>query len=155
MQISTSRFHRPSASMQPKSQPSENFTFHNEPHVPMDAVMRGFNDPSFDRIKAAAGNAVIGAVGGAVAGSIGNGGWMIPANIAVNAGLETAATAVDVAVNKPMYGNIALMAAPIYGATTGFVSGSLGFALSALTGLDPTLSGALAGGVTGAVATFT
>ncbi len=154
MQISTSRFHRPTASMQPKTEPSENFTFHNEPHVPMDAVMRGFNDPSFDTLKACAGNAVVGAVGGAIAGSIGDGGWMIPANLAVNAGLETAATALDVAINKPMYGEIALMAAPIYGATTGLVSGSLGFALSALTGLDPTVSGAVAGGLTGAVSTF-
>lgn len=140
--------------MQPKTEPSENFTFHNEPHVPMDAVMRGFNDPSFDILKACAGNAVVGAVGGAIAGSIGDGGWMIPANLAVNAGLETAATALDVAINKPMYGEIALMAAPIYGATTGLVSGSLGFALSALTGLDPTVSGAVAGGLTGAVSTF-
>ena len=120
----------------------------------MDAVMRGFNDPSFDILKACAGNAVVGAVGGAIAGSIGDGGWMIPANLAVNAGLETAATALDVAINKPMYGEIALMAAPIYGATTGLVSGSLGFALSALTGLDPTVSGAVAGGLTGAVSTF-
>lgn len=153
MQVSTSRFNRAAIAPQTTPKADESFTFHNEPHVPMDSVMRGFNDSSFDGFRNVALNAFSGAVTGAISGSVGGGG--IASHILVNAGMETAGSLVNVAVNRPEGGGQQILAAPIVGAQIGLVTGATSFLLSAVAGLPPVVSGAIAGGLTEAALSLT
>lgn len=121
----------------------------------MDAVMRGYEQMDFSKAKDVLSYAALGAAGGALAGAAGQT-WMVPANIASSAAIDTAATYADIKLNGEYpLSDVALAASPVAGAATGLVGGALGLAVSALTGLNPVVSGAITGAVThGALAAF-
>ena len=71
MQISSSRItpkHTPQTAKQAPAN-NESITFLNEPHVPMDAVMRGYSQMDFSSVKDALAFAAFGAAGGPAAGA--------------------------------------------------------------------------------------
>ena len=154
MQISSSRItpkHTPQTAAQAPAN-NESITFLNEPHVPMDAVMRGYSQMDFSSVKDALAFAAFGAAGGAAAGALtGGNGWMAP-----TAAAATAGTALDLAINgdKDGFGNLALLASPIAGGGAGIAGGLIGFGLTALTGMNPIAAGAVGGAVGGATLAF-
>lgn len=155
MQISSTRITPRSAAPQAANQfPSngESATFLNEPHVPMDAVMRGYSQLDMSSMKDAFLFGAAGAAGGAVAGALtGGNGWMAPAAIGTTAALTTAGTALDLKINgDDGFGSLALLAAPIAGGGIGLAGGLVGFGLTALTGMNPVAAGAVGGAVSGA-----
>ena len=157
MQISSSRItpkHTPQTAN--ASAKNESITFLNEPHVPMDAVMRGYSQMDFSSVKDALAFAAFGAAGGAAAGALtGGNGWMAPPAVATTAAAATAGTALDLAINgDDGYGNLALLASPIAGAGAGIAGGLIGFGLTALTGMNPIAAGAVGGAVGGAALAF-
>lgn len=154
MHISSTRLTAPSTSPKAQTAPpsNESLSFLNEPHIPMDAVMRGYQDLDLSGMKDVLGFAAIGAAGGALAGAAtGGSGWMVPTTVGTTAAALTAATAADLAINgDDGYGGLALLASPIAGGGIGLAGGIAGFGLTALTGLNPVASGAIAGGIAGA-----
>ena len=159
MQISSSRIppkHPPQTAAQAPAN-NESITFLNEPHVPMDAVMRGYSQMDFSSVKDALAFAAFGAAGGAAAGALpGGNGWMAPTAVATTAAAATAGTALDLAINgdKDGFGNLALLASPIAGGGAGIAGGLIGFGLTALTGMNPIAAGAVGGAVGGATLAF-
>lgn len=153
MNVTSTRF-TPQARTQPPTQPSEATTFTNEPTVPMDAVMRGFSDLEIpSSAKMIAGATVLGAASGALAGAVGGSPWMIPAAIATTAVADTAGIyASSSPGDKRLLYSLAL--GPIAGGTAGLVGGTIGYGLAALTGMNPVVAGAVAGGATHLAATL-
>lgn len=152
MQISSSRIApRPQASAQAAAS-NGSATFLNEPHIPMDAVMRGYSQLDTSHLKEVLAFAAIGAAGGAAAGAVtGGNGWMTPATMGTTAVTTTAATALDLAINgDDGFGKLELVVSPIVGGGVGLAGGLLGFGLTALTGMNPVAAGAIGGAVGGA-----
>jgi hypothetical protein len=147
MQINSTRLQpmRQTASQAPPKA-NESTTFLNEPHVPMDAVMRGFSDFNTDSTKTVLGFTAMGAIGGAVGGLTGGSGWMIPASIGASAVIDSAGS--YLANRNDHLAPLAAIGGGIAGATAGAIGGTLGLGLSALTGMNPVVSGAVAGGAT-------
>lgn len=144
--VQTAKFQK-TASPSPDSK--ENSTFHNEPHVPMDAVMRGYRDLDFSMAKEHFAWAALGAASGAAGGALGNGGWTVATTMGTGAAFNFGAAVIEAEIRPdPMMG-IGLIASPIVGAATGAVSGALGYGLSALTGVHPAITGAVTGAATG------
>lgn len=143
---------RPKVAKLPAPSSEAASTLHNEPNIPMDSVMRGFSQMDTSELGYALRSIAVGAAGGAAAGALRPDGWMIPmsmATTALSSTLDTGIEQVGRARSDGGYDHIALMAAPIIGAGTGLVGGISGYALSALTGLNPVVSGAIGGAATG------
>lgn len=127
--VSTSKFERTAKAETPQSAPKESMTFgfHRDPDI---------------YVKAA--TAV---VGGALAGSYASGGWAIPANIGINAGLGLVVGAgYEMTQGGGMLSGAMLISEPIAGIGSGAVGGLVGYGLSAATGISPAITCAVAGG---------
>lgn len=124
-------------------------TLHNEPHLPMDSVMRGFSQLEVgDTVRAM----LVGAAGGASAGALSSGGWMIPASMGTTAVAQTTDAVLSQmgeARRSGGYDPSVVLRSPFVGAAVGLVSGTTGYLLSAATGLSPVLTGAITGAGTG------
>ncbi len=133
-----------------KTLPTSQPTLHNEPHVPRDAVNRGFQQLDFSKVGRTLRGVVVGAAGGAAGGALGNGAWAIPVTMGTMAGTETVASVLETELfASPIDESMRPLFAPVTGATAGLIAGVAGYALSAFTGMSPTVSGAIAGGATG------
>lgn len=153
MQIVSTRF-TPQAKTAPAAQPpaGESTTFTNEPHIPMDAVNRGYADlfenVDAKKIKDVVGFAALGAAGGALAGTFSNGAMMIPAQAVTSAGVDMAGVYIDSQITGDPWGGLATTFAPMIGGVAGAIGGGVSFGLQAFTGMGPVASGAIAGGLT-------
>ena len=145
MRISSTRLSIPSAPQKPSSAPAgEKLSFHNEPHVPMDAVMRGFSQIELSSsTKETLSITAIGALGGAIGAALGGGDSAIPMTALTTAGIgATAAAAHSMASSEAGY---SIPGALLTGIGFGGFAGILGNGLTSLTGLPPIISGAIAG----------
>lgn len=138
------------------SPPDNALTLHNEPHIPMDSVMRGFQKTNWRKAGDIALSVVSGAVIGGASGAFGRKGMMLTGTVA--GGVASGARGF---ANYFIGGAISELEGREYdpsgrlnddlqfdiqtGVATGFVASGLGLALTAATGMSPVLAGAITG----------
>lgn len=119
----------------------------HEPHIPMDSVMRGFNQIELSgRAKEMLSFTAIGALGGALGGA-GGLGRLIPGTALATAGLGLGAALINNSMNPTT--RYTPLIAPMVGMSYGGFAAVFGYCISETFGVNPVIGGAITGAAAG------